>query len=222
MKKESLIFDVTLLLAVTPAALYTVGTAYRNGYLSALKLNEHILSQDFHQTIYQGFVRVFGLGIWSLLLASAIAIILTHILIPMAIDELFPMAIDKLSKSGRLNNFVKKYVSQGDQQSLIETKARVYARKVFIATGATFLTLLLLAYFEGSGKNAAEEHISQILSNTYDNSLNITVQSNNETLNLIHIACGARNCAGYDPKDGNIVYYPLGIMRFPHAPPTPD
>lgn len=214
MKKESVLFDVTLLLAATPAALYTVGTAYRNGYLSALKLNEHILSQDFHQTIYQGFVRFFGFGIWGLLLVSALAITVAYVLIP--------IAIDMLSQSDRLNKFVNKYVSPGDEKSQIEINAHIYARGIFIATGATILTLLLLVHFERSGKDAAEKHMSQILSNTYDNSLNITVRSDNEVLKLIHIACGTRNCAGYDPKDGSIVYYPQGIMRFPHAPRSPD
>lgn len=214
MKKESVLFDVTLLLAATPAALYTVGTAYRNGYLSALKLNEHILSQDFHQTLYQGFIRLFGLGTWGLLLASAVTIILGYVLIP--------VATDLFSKSDRLTKFVKKYVVQDDTELSIVTRVRAYAHKIFFVTGATILILLLLVHFERSGKNAAETHISQILSNTHDNSLNITVRSDNEVLKLIHIACGTRNCAGYDPKDGNIVYYPQGVMRFPHAPPAPD
>lgn len=214
MKQESAFLNVTVFLAAIPALLYAAGTAHRNGFLQALKLNESILDQEFHLVLYHGFVQLMGLGIMWAVIGAALFMAVAYVFIPIAVDT--------FTTSPRLRQLMEKHTAWPNAKSEFENNARIYAKRLLVIATTGFSLLIMLVYFERSGKSSAMELMQGIALKNHEPSLNIMVESSGKSMSLIHIICGTRNCAGHDPKDGYIVYYPQEIMRFPHVPSPED
>jgi hypothetical protein len=64
----------------------------------------------------------------------------------------------------------------------------------------------VMYYFQHKGHKAASKILETIKSKAHKDNELITVKIDGKPEKLIHLMCGARNCAGIDPKT-NVVYY---------------
>ncbi|MBZ4187243.1 hypothetical protein K7B09_13015, partial [Thermomonas sp. RSS23] len=205
-KTRSPLIDLGILIAVLPAFLFTIGTAYRNGYLSALRLNAAILDQNFHQTTYQGFIQLMSHGFTALALAAVLLTILAYTVIPYLTDY--------LEKQPKLRKFIAIAFSPPSRNPTEHGARRISLAAITVMIGSV-MYLYCLAHFENSGRNAGAAELKALLAAKYENSRNIKVVIDGKPVDLVYIACGSTNCAGYAPTSKRLVYFPQGVMSFP-------
>lgn len=71
--------------------------------------------------------------------------------------------------------------------------------------GVVFAVFLVFAFFEKQGKDSANRVLESIKDETYEV---VRVGRDGSGRRLAYLYCGSRNCAGYDKKQHEIVYFP--------------
>ena len=198
------ILDSAVLLAATTACLYCVGTAHYGGYLNVLQLDADVLNRDFNQTIYNGFLLSLAP---AFILVAALAFgswIYSHAIVP----ELN----DLLRKSYHNRNAflrVKHRLWGKRKDSPLELRHKRRTLRVSAGVLVAFGLILSLQQFEQKGKRDAQALQKKFVSaSSLPAAEHILVKIDDRQYRLLFLACGARNCAGLDPKSQIVYYFP--------------
>jgi hypothetical protein len=198
--RNSLI-DSAILLALIPALLYAISTAYYNGYYVPLHLDADILDRNVQQSLYHGFIISFMPALYGLLAYIFLVFVFTH--------HLFPGFNDWLRHSQkRKRQFLKlKHVCLNKRKdSEIERRLKKHSYIVIFYCVIFVVLISALVYFESRGKKEAIAIFRKIENNAIQPSDLITVKIDDKLMRLISLMCGARNCAGIDPNT-KVIYY---------------
>ena len=199
-------FDTAVILAAIPAILYACGTAYRHGFLSKMRLEENVLDQNFHQSVYTGFVQLANLGLVALGFIAAALFVVSYILIPAFVDF--------LSAKRPIAHWLGREAEKLGAKSDIERKARKYSGLFFLVVTGLISLIFLLAHFESKGADRAHKLLTEMKSPEAEERRFIYFTNDNVAYKLFFITCGLRNCADYQQETGRIVYFPQGLMSF--------
>jgi amino acid transporter len=200
--RNSLI-DSAILLALIPALLYAISTAYYDGYYVPLHLDADILDRNVQQSLYRGFIISFMPAFYALFTYISLAFVFTH--------YLFPGFNDWLRHSQkRKRQFLKlKQVCLSKRKdSEIERRLKKHSHIVIFYFAILVVLLSALVYFESKGKKEAIAIFKKIENNAIQPSDLITVKIDDKPKQLLSLMCGARNCAGIDPNTKVIYYFP--------------
>lgn len=195
--------DSGLVLAAVTAFLYCASAAHTGGFNSRLGLDGDVLDRNFQQILYDGFLISFG----PVLLALAAYTVLRFFYS----DAVLPGINDALRKNWRRKRFVLKlkhrwYGKRKDSE--LERREKKHTRVAAIITGMALALILSLVYFESKGKDAASQVQTKLEQKSFFQHEIVTVIVNGEVRKLLYLSCGARNCAGVDPKTRIVQYFP--------------
>ncbi len=201
--KRNPLFDSGIALAAVTAFLYCASAAYTGGYLDLLGLDGDVLDRNFQQILYHGFLISFASAFLFLFFYAIARFIYSHGVLPGLNDEL-----RKSWKRKRQYLRVKNWWIGKRKDSEIEQREKQHT-VTFALLGAVFFVFILsLVYFESKGKEAATQVKLKIKSKSIPEHEMITVSINGQTLKLLYLMCGARNCAGVAPETSVVYYFP--------------
>lgn len=192
-RNQNSLVESGTVIAFGTAILYCVNAAYYGGYLSTLQLDSNLLDQNLHQILYNGFFQSLIPAFCGMLLYIFVILISSFIKIFNINRWLIKQrqsCIDK-KKDNEIDYYFKKHLSNISFYFVI-----------FV------VSLLLLIYFESEGEKAASLILEKIKSNAIQENELITVNIDGKPEKLFHLMCGARNCAGIDPKSKVVYYFP--------------
>jgi len=203
--------DSALLLAGCTAFLYAAGTAHFHGYLETLRLDTEVLDRNFHQTLYTGFlVSVLPVSVGLILYATA-RMAFSHVVLPSHVDWLRQGRRSKRKFLSLRRQFMGKRRASKEEQR--QKRASLHVLR-FVAV--PLVLLLSLAHFEQGGKRAAVGILQRISDGRIDPTEVSAVKLQDQTVKLLVLTCGARNCAGVDPVTGTVYYFPQNGHSFQH------
>ncbi|OAH97552.1 MULTISPECIES: hypothetical protein [Methylomonas] len=200
MQRSSLIDSAVALAAIT-AFLYAASTAYYDGYFATFLLDRNVLDRNFQESLYRGFIISFYPAFIILWIYAAVCYLHSHYLLPDLSDWL-------QYRWGRKRRFLKlKHLCLGtrkDSESVRHYKKHTYRVILY----AIFFTIVLfaLAHFEEKGKETATADLKKIENNSFQPADLISIKIEDTSKQLFLLNCGARNCAGIEPKT-KVVYY---------------
>lgn len=200
-QRSSLIDSAATLTAIT-AFLYSVSSAYYEGYFIPLQLDNNMLDRNFQQSLYQGFVISFVPMFVVLLVYAVVCFLYSHMLLPSLNDWL-------RHTLGRRRIFIKfkhKCRLYKRKDSEIERCQKRHTYKAVLCFSVFTILLISLVHFESKGKKEAIAVLKKIGSNTIQQSDLVTVKIEDKPKKLFPLVCGARNCAGIEPNT-KVVYY---------------
>lgn len=201
---RSTILDSAVLLAATTACLYCTGTAHYGGYLSVLQLDADVLSRDFNQIVYNGFLLSFAPAFTLIAALSLGSWVYSHAVLPEANDLL-----RKSYHNRKIFLRVKHRLWGKRKDSPVELR---HKRRTLRASAGVVLALgliLSLQQFEQKGKRDAQALQKKFVSSTSRLAADhILVKIDDQQYRLLFLACGARNCAGLDAESQIVYYFP--------------
>jgi len=100
------------------------------------------------------------------------------------------------------------YVWENVKTRKLSTAKKKHTLTAFLYLGIFTMLILSLQYFEGKGKEVALADLKTIESSAVQASDLVTVKIDDKLMQLLPLVCGARNCAGIDPKTKVIYYFP--------------
>jgi hypothetical protein len=178
--------DSAIVLAVTTAFLYAASMARYTGYLTEMKLDADVLSRDFHQILYEGFIAVWSL-IFLLIFVVALALVIHR--------HLASKKRIRLESNTQLDRDVG---------------------RLLMGLVAASLLIVVLYGFHVNGNRLAYAVQKQLdvcaKKLPCPGLINVYLDGNKET--LLFLACGARNCAGIDPLTNVAYYFPQNGHSF--------
>lgn len=190
-------------LAAATAFLYCVSTAFMGGYLGTLKLDADVLDRNFHQVLYGGFLISLNEVLVGLAIVAATSWICSHLLIPEFTDYL-----RKGIAQRRRVLKIKRFFHGKRRDTLQERVWKRRTHRAFVYAVLSIALILLLAHYETKGKRQAEALLTRINTGQPVTSQLVRVKIDDQLQSLVHLACGARNCAGYDKTSKLVYYYP--------------
>lgn len=213
--KESL-WSSGVALALVPAVLYCVSTAYYGGFMGVLRLDADVLDRNFHQTLYHGFLTAFVPAFYVLGALCALLWLYSHLVLPELNDRLRGNW-----KKQRKFLKAKQWMLGKRRDSLFERRQKQRSVRVFflLLAGGVFITFL--ARFERVGKQDAVKLMVHLEGPARDEGL-VTVQIEGQTRRLFYLHCGARNCAAIDPETRMVHYFPQNGHAFKYVGPAPS
>ncbi len=201
--KQSQLLESGMVIAVVTAILYCVSAAYNGGYFYPLQLDSDVLDQNFHQVLYNGFLVSFVPAFEGLIIYVLLRILYSH--------ALFPEFNNLLRKSwGKKRWFIKqkqRFFGKG-KDSKIEQDKKQYSIKILVYSVFFLGFLLSMVYFESIGKKAAYSILEKIETKSIQENELISVKIDEKLEKLFYLMCGARNCAGINPKTKVVYYFP--------------
>ena len=214
--KQNTLFESGIVIAVGTAVLYCVNAAYFGGYFSPLQLDADLLDQNFHQILYNGFLKSFFPALIGIVLYIFLSVIYFGVKIFYS-DWLFPkfnvFFQKKLDESKWLIKQRQRFIDMKNDNKIdhdFENHLSNIMRYPVILIGF----LLLLIYFESEGHKAASIILKKIETNAIQENELIMVKIDGKPEKLFHLMCGARNCAGIDPKSKVVYYFPQNGHSF--------
>lgn len=197
------LFDSAVTLAVTTAFFYAISTAYYDGYFGILHLDANVLDRNVQQSLYRGFVISLAPAIIGFLIYASGCALYSHILLPELNDWL------RHSRWCKRQFLKLKHLCLGKRKDPeIERSQKKHTLTAFLYFGIFMMLILSLQYFENKGKEVAVADLKTIESSAVRTSDLVTVKIDDKPMQLLPLVCGARNCAGIDPKTKVIYYFP--------------
>lgn len=200
---RSSLFDSAVTLAVTTAFFYAISTAYYDGYFGPLHLDANVLDRNVQQSLYRGFVISLTPTLIGLLIYACGCAFYSHVLLPVLNDWL------RHSRWCKRQFLKLKHLCLGrEKDPEIERSQKKHTLTAFLYLGIFTILILSLQYFERKGKEVAVADLKTIESSAVQASDLVTVKIDEKLMQLLPLVCGARNCAGIDPKTKVIYYFP--------------
>lgn len=208
------LLDSGVALAALTAYLYCASAANYGGYLDSLRLDADVLDRNFQQILYNGFLVSFGPALLALTIYAASRLFYSHALLPEINDWL-------RKYWRRKRQFLKlKHGWYGKRKdSKIEQREKQHSVTAALFAAVFFALILTFVYFEAKGREAAVSILEKINKKSVQDHELIIVPINGQSLKLLYLTCGARNCAGIDlstrivhyfPQNGHSYYLPVG------------
>jgi hypothetical protein len=194
-------FDSGIILAAATAFLYSASATFIGAYLGYFALDWDVLDRNFQQILFHGFAISFAPALSLLCWYLFIRIIYSHGILSIVIDEL-----RKSWKRKRQYLRIRRWLKGKRKDSKIELREKQHTVTVALFAALFLVFILSLMYFHSKGNEAAKLVWSKIENKTTPEHEMITVLINNQSLKLVYLMCGARNCAGVAP-DTKVVYY---------------
>jgi hypothetical protein len=191
-------------LAAATAFLYCASTAYMGGYLGTLRLDSDVLDRNFHQVLYSGFLTSFETLLWALIVCASASYVWAYMLFPLFTNYL-KKGVAQRRKAVRIKRFFY-WNNRPDTK-----RERIWKNRTRWALALALLPLaliLLLAYYEQRGRSAANELLLRVSRGQPAASEIVRVKIDDQVRTLVHLACGARNCAGLEMQSEMVYYYP--------------
>lgn len=206
---RNILLDSGVLLAAMTAYLYCAGAADYGGYLRVLGLDPNVLDRDFREVLYRGFFVSVTPTLMAILVLSVGSFCYSHVVM-IILADIFK------GNWKRKRWLVKTHKIFRSPKNVAPTEARANRNTAFLFKlfVASFAMLLLLVHFESEGKQRAHSLIERVGSKQLEDSDFVTVQINLTSRKLVDLGCGARNCAGLDPSNWQVIYYPQGVSSY--------
>lgn len=201
--KRNPLFDSGIALAAATAFLYCASAAYTGSYLDLLGLDGDVLDRNFQQILYHGFLISFAPALLALFFYAMARFLYSHSVLPGLNDEL-----RKSWKLKRQYLRLKHWWRGKRKDSEIEQREKQHTVTFALLAAIFFAFILSLVYFESKGKEAATRVLSKIESKSIPVHEMITVSIDGQTLKLLYLMCGARNCAGIALETRVVHYFP--------------
>lgn len=199
-------------LAAATAFLYCASTAYMGGYLGTLRLDSDVLDRNFHQVLYSGFLTSFETLLWALMICAMACYVWAYMLFPM-----FTSYLKKGVAQRRKAVRVKRFFYWNNRPDTKRERIWKYRTRWALALALLALALIiLLVHYEQKGKKAALELLKRVSLGQPAVSEVVRVKVEDQVRTLVHLACGARNCAGLDMQSEMVYYYPQTGHAFPY------
>jgi len=195
---------IALLLSPLPQHFfYAISTAYYDGYFGPLHLDANVLDRNVQQSLYRGFVISLTPTLIGLLIYACGCAFYSHVLLPVLNDWL------RHSRWCKRQFLKLKHLCLGrEKDPEIERSQKKHTLTAFLYLGIFTILILSLQYFERKGKEVAVADLKTIESSAVQASDLVTVKIDEKLMQLLPLVCGARNCAGIDPKTKVIYYFP--------------
>jgi hypothetical protein len=193
--------NLSLILALCTAGLYTYGLIFHQGYLSYWGVKESLFVLNFERTLFQGFIAVGYLGAKALV-PLVVASILCFILV-----FVFGWIFKKLKEKGWFERETTQKNAL-DSDKAIPIPLKYSGLFVFISYWAlvVFLMLLLLVLVASEfGKTAAQSQHERYQEGSEPGV--IFHLSNGEEKRGLTIACSNSHCAFFNGETAEV--YPL-------------
>ena len=201
--------DSAVVIAAISAFLYCSSTAYTYGYFGALGLDGSVLDRNFHQILYHGMILNIKTAIWIPLLFALTVTVSSVFKI-----ELSNYVNNSFSNGRNLRNLKKALCLP------VKRKRRfvaVHSNKISTAWtvfGFVFAVLVCFLFFESQGDEAAIKVKESIKDGSFEV---VRLGKDGNGGKLAYLYCGSRNCAGYDQKRQEVVYFPQSGHRYIQA-----
>lgn len=191
--------DSGLILAVTTAFLYCSSSARLGGFLSPFNLDADMLTRNFQQTLYDGFIHSFPWAWLLLFFCTFLSFIYSHALLPSINDEKNIVGRNRAEK-------IKQFFLSSSNNYENESKKRTYRFALY-----TVFSIIIIGYFttlEKKGLNLALTLLEQVKTDTVNPDTYVIAEINGKKEKLVFLACGDKNCAGIEPNTKTIHYFP--------------
>ena len=213
MQKKVLPISGATIFASATVFLYGSSTAYMEGYLRTLKLDADVLDRNFHQVLYSGFLISFETLLWTAACCALASFFYSHLVFPLFIDYL-----SKGWKQKRLVVKIERHLRLNKRPDTAPERILKHRTRWAVAIAVAFIaSIFLLAHYEQKGKKVALEMIQRLAKEEADQSSQpvdplppgaVRVKIDDRVRTLVHLACGARNCAGWERTERLVYYYP--------------
>jgi len=201
--RRDLFFDSGVVLATMTGLLYCASSAKLGGFLGYFYLDADILGRNFQQVLYDGFVNFFPDFLKVVLIYAVLVWFYSYGILPSFNEWLKKGGENPLKLNRVKKKFISDRVDSGDEKAW---KARAKSSMCY-AIGA-LVTLYYLASLEREGRNSARQLLQDIQSNAVKPEGWITVKVDQNSIKLVFLVCGDKICAGYDPTEKAIRYFP--------------
>lgn len=197
-------------IALLTAGLYCISTANYGGFMGVLKLDADVLDRNFHQTLYHGFLTAF-VPAFRLLAVIALTLFASVMIGTPAVNAFLR------KRWSRRRTFVRlrREMALDQRSTPFELTQRRLAGHALICLAVAIAVIGALAHFDGLGKKSAEKLLAKLDQPIQDSTL-VTVRIDGQPHRLLYLICGARNCAGIDPKTHMVHYFPQHGHAFQH------
>jgi hypothetical protein len=201
--RQNSLLDSGIALASITSFLYCASAAFTGGFLQQLGLDSDVLDRNFQQILYHGFLISFGPILYVLAGYVICRFAYSHGLLPEVNDVL-------RHNWKRKRLFLKlKYKMLGKRKdSEAETREKRHSIKSAFLLTIFFALILSLAHFESKGKALASSVYAKLENKSIPEHETVTVSINGQPQKLLHLICGARNCAGVAPETKIVHYFP--------------
>ncbi len=203
-EKKRFGFDSAVFLAASTAFFYCAGTALEKGYFRALELDSNMLERSPYETLFLGFLESSGYFLILLFIATSVSFIWQWALAPY-----INFWLDSLpTRRAALLKFISKM--HGEQPLSEDEKRRKRSSFVWLFAFVFFVAIFVaFSKIEQTGIAGGMLLKQKIESNSPELSKDmISVEIGNQTLPLLHLQCGSRNCAGLHLPTKTIYYFP--------------
>lgn len=155
------------------------------------------MSLEFHNVLYAGMIASIVPVIKLLTVLVAVSYTYSYLVLPEFIGWLRSSV-----KLRRIYVRWKKKIFGKRKQTQFERSAKENTVKAFLITCGLVSFIGFLASVEAEGKAYAREVLSG-----GEEGARRTITINGDGRSLIFLACGARNCAAYEPQSDMIMYF---------------
>ncbi|USD39495.1 hypothetical protein [Ferrimonas sp. SCSIO 43195] len=203
------LLDSAIILAFITAFIYSVSTAYYQGFLSYFNLDYNILDRNFNQTLYNGMLAALPSFLAFLLVMTVFLVFFSYMFFPVFISfcknsffisKLYCRALDFFKTEQDNNIYVTKLCRVADLS--------------LIAFIVSIAPIVYLTYIEGKAVEKAQSIEKGIVDGNFDSNDLMRVKVGGEPKNLYVLACGSRNCAGLNIETNEIYYFEQKEISF--------
>jgi len=200
------LLESAVFLAISTAILFSWSTAHYHGYLDVTKLSPEMMTKNFNQIVYDGFVRSGFPITLLLLLIAAVLFLYSHMILPAWIDHLRGSFKAKRFAVKLQRHFIGRRVDTD-----YEKKSKSNFNTAAVSFIALFIFMMSLVIFDAYGRAKAQNIYNELKEGKFAENSIIEVKIDNKLRTLRFLECGSKNCAGIEPKTNSIYYFPQSI-----------
>ncbi len=201
------ISDAGFILAALTASLYASGTAFFSGFLLSWGIDKTLITKSFHQTLYQGLLTWFDLGLILIL-----PIILFLLILLLSLSIAFSAIIESQKVKKLTVTVLKLFPRNKNKQDykIHEIKAIQSVSRISYIFSYLFLFMMLiislLAYSEHSGIKKGKQLMKDIKSSQEKLNGRYISPKSDDVLSFIIISCSQSLCAVAEKNTARLLF----------------